>query len=117
MAYAQNQILAGDYKNCLVSKILFKDELGVDLSFCGDVIHINPETIDHYELVTQENSQNICWLKGMAGAALLGPVGALAGVSGSREGIYTVAIYWKDGKKSIAELNEKNYKILVQSMF
>ena len=56
-------------------------------------------------------------LRGAAGAALLGGVGILAGLTAKTKGVYTVVILWKDGEKSLIEIDEKLYKVLVKGMF
>ena len=89
MAKAQNKVLKG--------------------KFIGKTIYSNGECL-------------VCsgWdaiLRGVAGMTLLGGVGILAGLTAKTKGIYTVAILWKDGEKSLIEIDEKLYKILVKSMF
>lgn len=56
-------------------------------------------------------------LRGMAGVTLFGGVGILAGLSAKHKGIYTIAIQWKDGKKSLIEIDDKLYKKFVAEMF
>ena len=53
----------------------------------------------------------------MAGVALLGGVGILAGLSAKNKGIFTIAIQWKDGKKSLIEIDDKLYKKFINEMF
>ena len=48
------------------------------------------------------------------GAALFGPAGLLLGGNNNR---HIVAIYWKDGKKSLADLNDIDYRELRKAMF
>lgn len=55
--------------------------------------------------------------RGLVGGALLGPVGLLAGLSAKNKGTHTLVIEFKDGKKSLIEVNEKIYKLLMQKMF
>lgn len=55
--------------------------------------------------------------RGAIGAALLGPVGLLAGLSAKNKGTYNVAIKFKDGKNSLVEIDDKVYKTLVKVMF
>ena len=55
--------------------------------------------------------------RGAVGAAVLGPVGLLAGLSARNKGIYSVAILWKDGKKSLLEVDDRLYKLIVKNMF
>ena len=49
--------------------------------------------------------------------ALLGGVGILAGLSAKNKGIFTIAIQWKDGKKSLIEIDDKLYKKFINEMF
>ena len=51
------------------------------------------------------------------GTFLLGPVGLLAGVTAKRKGIYTIALEYHKGGKSLIEIDEKRYKLLIKKMF
>ena len=52
------------------------------------------------------------------GGALLGPVGLLAGgLSAKNKGAYQIALAFKDGKRSLIEVDDKIYKALVASLF
>ena len=80
---------------------------------------MNKYQIDNYELITEDKvrSGTSTILRGAAGAAILGPVGLLAAVTGKKKGIFTVAVLWKDGERSLIEVDDKIYKALVSSMF
>ena len=56
-------------------------------------------------------------IKAGVGNILLGPIGLLAGVAGKQKGIYNIALHFKDGKKSLIEVDEKIYKKLLQNVF
>ena len=76
--------------------------------------------MESYELVTDEHQKSAASGvgRGLIGGALLGPVGMLAGgLSAKSKGIYTVAIQFKDGTKSLIEVNDKLYKAIVKSCF
>ncbi|AWO73868.1 hypothetical protein C1N76_04305 [Geobacillus thermoleovorans] len=55
--------------------------------------------------------------RGLVGSFLLGPVGLLAGLSAKTKGVHVVAIKFKDGKKSLLEVNEKIYAALMKNLF
>lgn len=118
MASAKNEVIKGDY----VSWGVFKGykEPYLHLTFGGQTdIVLNKATIESYEVITEEQrkSGTSAVLRAGAGAVLLGGVGLLAGLSAKNKGIYVVAIQFKDGKKSLIEIDEKIYKQLVEAMF
>ncbi|MBD5521322.1 MAG: hypothetical protein HDR03_08905 [Lachnospiraceae bacterium] len=49
--------------------------------------------------------------------ALLGGVGAIAGIGGKNKKEYLIAIEWKDGDKSLILIDDEYYKVFIQSMF
>jgi threonine dehydrogenase-like Zn-dependent dehydrogenase len=55
--------------------------------------------------------------RGLVGGFILGPVGLLAGLSAKSKGTHVVAIQFKDGKKSLIEMDEKIYKALLKACF
>lgn len=120
MASAKNQVIAGDYNG---SKIYSStgNQLGIGKSTQGygyAAICAKPR-IESYELITEDKvkSGTSAILRGMAGVSLLGGVGILAGLSAKNKGIYTIAIQWKDGKKSLIEIDDKLYKKFITEMF
>jgi hypothetical protein len=77
-------------------------------------------TVESYELITDEHrkSAKSGIARGLVGGALLGPVGMLAGgMSAKSKGIYQVAIQFKDGKRSLLEVDDKIYKAIIQACF
>lgn len=75
--------------------------------------------VEDYEVLSEDKvrSGTSTILRGAAGAAILGPVGLLVAASGKKKGIYCVALQWKNGQKSLIEIDDKIYKALVRSMF
>ena len=116
MASAKNRVVAGD----LIGEQVFSSLLtGKDNVFVGNNRIVNRKYVEMYEVVTEDKvkSGTSAIFRGAVGAAVLGPVGLLAGLSARNKGIYSVAILWKDGKKSLIEIDDKLYKLIVKSMF
>lgn len=119
MASAKNKVIKGDYTSWSVLKGVNAPYLS-PLTFGekSDII-LNKSTVKDYEVITEEQKKSgtSAVLRAGAGAFLLGGVGLLAGLSAKNKGIYLVAIQFKDGKKSLIEIDEKIYKKFVEAMF
>lgn len=124
MASAKNKVLSGDYVDESVrieglgTQLVFGYGKDNDL-FTTTHITLDKSTVESYEVLTEDKvkSASSTILRAGAGALLLGPVGLLAGVSGKTKGIYNVAILFKDGKKSLIEIDDKHYKVLMKILF
>lgn len=117
MAKAKNKVIAGDYTgkevSCTMGQVLIV--LGMLKS-----VDVNNKTVDEYELITDEHRKSASSgvARGLVGGALLGPVGMLAGgLSAKSKGIYQVAIQFKDGKRSLVEVDDKIYNAIVKNCF
>lgn len=78
------------------------------------------EDVDTLEQATEESVKRIGgtvgW--GMAGAALLGPVGLLAGLlAGGRGKEVTFIVQFKDGKKALCTAKSKDYTKMQAALF
>ena len=114
---AKNKVIAGDYENWLVITAVGG---GASIAKGFKSVPLKKQTVESYELVTDELQKSAASGRGsgLIGGALLGPVGMLAGgLSAKSKGIYTVAIQFKDGTKSLIEVNDKLYKAIVKSCF
>lgn len=111
MAGAKNEVIAGYHKGKLIKTA--KNGLGIG------IYALNKQTVESYEVITEDKvkSGTSAILRGAAGMALLGGVGILAGLTAKNKGIYTIAIQWKDGNKSLIEIDDKLYKKFVTDMF
>lgn len=117
MAKAKNKVIAGDYEGNVVNGSL--GQLFISISLFK-TIEINSKTVESYELITDEHRKSAASgvAKGLVGGALLGPVGMLAGsMSAKSKGIYQVAIQFKDGKRSLLEVDDKIYNAIVKNCF
>lgn len=117
MAKAKNTVIAGDY---LGKQIIGTFGTVQIVTGFGRGTTINKTTVDSYELITDEHQKSATSgvARGIVGGALLGSVGMLAGgLSAKTNGIYQVAIQFKDGKRSLVEVDDKIYKTIIQSCF
>ena len=108
---AQNKVIAGDYIGAAVSETLGTVTVG-NITF-------SKHTAASYEVITEEHRKSAVSgvARGLVGKAVLGSVGLLAGLSAKNVGTYTVAVNWKSGKKSLIEVNDKIYKLILKEMF
>ena len=112
MASARNEVLSGNYKGWSVCRMGGCASIGYEFP-------LNKEKISGYELLSEDKvkSASSALIRGAIGSAVLGPVGLLAGLSAKNKGIYLVAIEWKDGQKSLLELDDSHYKSFLNGMF
>lgn len=76
-----------------------------------------PPYISSYTVIDESNKDQYSFWKGALGVALVGGLGAIAGVNGKKKKEYLIAIEWKDGEKSLISLDEEYYKVFVKSNF
>jgi hypothetical protein len=118
---ASNRVIAGDYVD--KGLLLVGNELSIVLKsnfLKTEKILLNKDTVESYEVITSEHTKNAIngVVRGAVGAALLGPVGLLAGgLSAKNKGVFTIAVKFRDGKNSLIEIDEKMYKALLKATF
>jgi hypothetical protein len=114
---AKNKVIAGDYQGKRIDKIFNTVQLTTGIV---KSMMLNSETVESYEVVTDEQRKSaVSGVKrGLVGGFLLGPVGMLAGgLSAKSKGIYTLNVKFKDGKKSMIEVDDKIYKEFIKNCF
>ena len=112
---AKNSVISGHHCG---SKVV---NHGVMLSIAKTTFTINlsKRMVDNYVVVSQSTSKSTSSVvkRGIIGGALLGSVGVLAGgLSAKDEGVNKVAINFKDGKKSVIEIDNDMLAVLVSSL-
>ena len=115
---AKNQVIAGDYKEKLVKA--FNGEVSIIEPWSYKlIVMINKSTIQNYQIVDENYRKSATSAIGRAaiGGALLGPVGLLAGLSAKNKGTHVVALSFKNGKKSLLEIDDRIYKALMAALF
>ena len=116
---AKNMVIAGDYAGRAVGGGGMTVMIQLSLKV-GDVIWINKNNVDSYEVINTEQGRSAAsgFGRGLIGGALFGNAGMVAGVmSAKSKGIYQIAIQFKNGKKSLIEVDDKFYKALVKACF
>ena len=113
---AKNEVIAGDYKGCRVKYEMGDVEINVSLFKDLD---INKKTVSSIELQDEEHKKSTASAVGRAavGALPVGPVGVVAGFTAKSKDKYTVAVYFKNGKKSLLEVDAKLYKKIMENTF
>lgn len=76
-------------------------------------------SIERYEILNDEHRKSATSAVGreLVGGALSGPVSLLAGLSAKSKDIYLLAIYFKDGNKSLIEVDGKINKRIIENCF
>lgn len=116
---AKNMVIAGDYAGRAVGGDGMTVMIQLSLKV-GDVIRLNKNSVESYEVINTEQGRSAVsgFGRGLIGGALLGNAGMMAGVmSAKSKNIYQIAIQFKDGKKSLIEIDDKVYKALVKACF
>lgn len=113
---AKNRVIAGDYLNASVSFSLGSIMLSTGFN---NFFYLDKGIVESYDIITEDirKSATSGIARGAIGAALLGPVGLLAGLSAKNKGIHTIAVKFRDGKNSLIEVDDKVYKGFMKVMF
>lgn len=116
MASAKNKVTAGDYENKQVA--LSGGKAVIILGMFKNLV-LDKSTIDAYEVVDETSRKSASSAVGRAaiGGLLLGPIGLAAGLSAKSKGTHTIAIQFKDGQRSLLEVDDKIYKAIVTKTF
>lgn len=126
MPKAKNQVIAGDFKGKYLTTNL-KNDVIINYGF-KEKIPLNKETIESYELVNDEHKTSSASgvARGLVGGALFGAAGMIAGAATAKtKDIYQIAIQFKSddpksiicGKRSLIEVDDTIYKIIMKNCF
>ena len=116
MAKARNKVIAGDYKDGTV-RVSFGT---VKISCFIKVIEVNHRTVKRIEVVDdkQKRSTSSAITRGLVGGAIGGPAGAIiGGMTAKTKGVYHISIYFKDGKRSLVEVDDNIYNSILKATF
>lgn len=114
---AKNQVIAGEYEGKYVA-MSSPNKVVIVYGFFKKLV-LDKTTVESYEVMDEESRKSATSAvgRGLLGGFLLGPVGMLAGLSAKKKGVYVIAIQFHDGKKSLIEVNDKIYKVLMKVLF
>lgn len=108
---AQNKVIAGDYNGSYITFNGNTVSIGNIVASKGTIRSIDVMSMD------QRKSASSSIVRGALGAAVLGPVGVLAGLSGKNKTSITAKIRFTDGKQSLVDIDDRVYKLLLQATF
>lgn len=97
---------AGDYELC----IILKPASGLIFTTKAEGIPLNKDTVERWELW----DKNVDIGGSLSGVEINGLVSGSLSVG---DGNYCVAVYFKDGKKSLLEIHQGYYRALLEAMF
>jgi len=108
---AKNKVIAGDYEGKVIMSTL--GIVNLQTGFLK-TITLDKNTVEDYEIMDETHSKSAVSAvgRGLVGGFLLGPVGLLAGLSAKNKGVHIIAVQFKDGKKSLIEIDESCRLIL-----
>lgn len=78
---------------------------------------VQKDTVASYVVIDETNKDQYSFWKGALGVALLGGLGAIAGVRGKKRTEYLIAINWKYEDKSLICIDDELYKKFMMAMF
>lgn len=114
---AKNKVIAGEYEGKTVLNIN-GTKPAISVKF-AEYYFLDNDTVESYEVMDSSTSKSTASAvgRGLLGGMLLGPVGLLAAASAKTKGIFVIAIQFKDGKKSLIEVDEKIHKTIMTKCF
>ena len=115
----KNVILSGDYKGRVYSST-FKGLYIEDGFFIKKKIYLNKKNVESYEAIDVATGKSMSSgiAKGLIGGAVFGGIGAIAGAASAKnKSVHTVAVYFKDGKKILIDLDDSYMKQLIKDLF
>lgn len=120
MASTKNTVIAGDYQK---SKIYYRTTWsGKKLVIQAGIFKVVPldkKTVESYEVIEEESRISGASAIGRAavGSFFLGNAGLAAGLTAKKRKTRLVAVQFKDGRKSLLEVNDKFYRVLMTTLF
>ena len=123
MARAKNKVIAGDYVRKKVARkfTLYGRKVVIDLGYfrLHKKIRIDKSTVAAYEVLDETSSKSAVGAVGRAavGSFFLGLPGLAAALATKNRRAHVVAIQFKNGKRSLIEIDDKLYRAIMTSMF
>lgn len=114
---AKNKVIAGDYEGRKISSLF--GIVQIEKIYKQPAIIFSKDVIEEYEVMDAASQKSAVSAVGraFAGSLVLGPVGLFAGLTAKSKGTHTIALSFKDGKKSLIEVDDKINKSIMKLMF
>ena len=116
----KNKVIAGDYvKKSIYLESTLTGKVAVINAGIFKKVRLNKKTVESYEITEEESRMSATSAVGRAavGGFLLGPAGLAAGLTGKKKKTRLVAIQFKDGRRSLLEVNDKVYRAIMTTLF
>lgn len=114
-----NLVIKGEYNNHTIS--VSNDTSNLVLQSSKNNIELSKDIVSHYEVNYMGYKRNIIDIivRTILGVLFVGIFGLLAGFTASKSDIdyRVVSVEFKDGNKSLIKIDNKNFEILVSSLF
>ena len=117
---AKNKVIAGDYEKKKVSlESTLSGKRAIIEAGVFKKVALDKNTVESYEVVDESSRKSAASAVGRAavGGFFLGPVGLAAALSAKSKGIHTIAIQFKDGTRSLLEVDDKIYRAIITKVF
>jgi hypothetical protein len=112
-----NFVTAGEYQGRLLKRNLSGRQIWIAAK--KEKVYINTDTVRAYETedASSRKSGVSAVTRAAVGGALLGPLGLFAAVGAKSKKNVLIAIEFKDGKKSLLEVDGDFYKLILNALF
>lgn len=113
-----NVVLSGDYAGSSV--IADKSGKLVLMANEGGPLYLDNTTVENYNVVNNSESRSTgsAVKRAAVGKAVFGRKAMIAGAATAKKVVsYEVAVNFKDGKRSLIQLDEAGYKLLTRNSF
>ena len=114
--FQKNRVVAGDY----IGKSVYPPSLFVSKHPTIGNIELSNKTVASYELIdnTHRKSALSGVFRALVGKSIFGNAGMLAGaMTAKNKNVYTVAINFLSGERSLLEIDDEIYKAIIRSCF
>lgn len=113
---SESKVIAGDYKGydviAYAGKCYFKHWL--------QKVKVNKATVTRYELISNVERHPF-WgtlVKGAIGRAFFGTIGAASAISSSMDKkVYIVSIEFRNGRRSLIQITDKDYISVLRAIY
>lgn len=97
---AKNQVISGDYKGKSV-KVSFGN---VKISGLFTDVKLDHETVEEWQVLDEKHKRELGQM-------------IMLGLLAKKKGVYHMSIQFKDGKRSLLEIDDKIYNALMKKIF
>lgn len=120
MAVAGNKVLDGEFKGMYISNLWGRVSICLDSGLFKkpNRIELDYNTVARYQLIDQSSdvSMTSALARSAVGQAVAGDAGGIAGAMTAKvHGVNIVLITYRDGRKSLIEIDDLRYELLKQN--